>query len=101
MRAIGFGIVLSVVAAASSAGAETSSEVASRLFAEGEAAHARGEYAVAARAFDSAFQAVPHAAAAFNAGREWDAAGDELRAAADYDRALGRAELDPKSRAVA
>lgn len=61
---------------------------AAELFRAGSAAYERGDYKAAARAFEEANRQAPAAAAEYNAGLAWQAAGDKLRAAGAYEHAL-------------
>jgi tetratricopeptide (TPR) repeat protein len=75
-------------------GLESNRAAAARLFREGAALFARGEFAAAARAFEASQQEVPRAAPIYNAALAWDAAGDAPRAADDYEAALTRTDLN-------
>jgi tetratricopeptide (TPR) repeat protein len=61
---------------------------AKESFHEASAAMARGEYSLAAAAFEQAAAYVPHPQALLNAADAWEHAGDVARAAEDCDRAL-------------
>ena len=74
---------------------------AARSFKAGRDAYAREDFRAAAAAFDQAYEIAPRAAAAYNGGRAWEAAGDAARAADDYVRALRAADLEPDDRADA
>jgi len=73
---------------------ETNRATAAKLFREGAALFARGEFAAAARAFEASHQVIPRAAPIYNAALAWDAADDAPRAADDYEAALTRTDLD-------
>lgn len=62
--------------------------VAAQFFRAGRAAYDRGEYRAAALAFNEAYRRVPKAAAIYDAGRAWEAAGENERAADSFARAL-------------
>jgi hypothetical protein len=66
---------------------------AAGLFRAGSAAYEHGDYQAAARAFEEANRVAPAAAAEYNAGLAWEAAGQKLDAAADYQRALSAGGL--------
>lgn len=87
-----------VMAMASPARAENE---AARQFSAGTAAFDRGEFVVAARAFDAADAIAPAAAAVFNAARAWQEAGDRPRAADRWARFLDAAPADVTERATA
>lgn len=74
---------------------------AARRFSAGTAAFERGEFVVAARAFDAADAIAPAAAAVFNAARAWQEAGDRPRAADRWARFLDAAPPDVTERATA
>lgn len=70
---------------------------AGALFHDGEAAYARRDYRVAGEAFEAAYREAPSGAAMYAAGLAWEAGGDAVHAANDYERAaaqggLGKAE---------
>jgi hypothetical protein len=87
-----------VMATASPARAENE---AARQFSAGTAAFDRGEFVVAARAFDAADAIAPAPAAVFNAARAWQEAGDRPRAADRWARFLDAAPPDVTERATA
>jgi len=72
---------------------------AARAFQTGSQAYARGDFRVAAAAFDEAYRIDPRGAAAYDAGLAWEAAGEGARAADDYARALRSADLGTVERA--
>jgi tetratricopeptide (TPR) repeat protein len=74
---------------------------AARSFQTGSQAYARGEFRAAAAAFDQAYGIAPRGAAAYNGGLAWEAAGELVRAADDYARALRTADLGTAERADA
>ena len=80
------------ISAASPARADETS--AAEAFRAGTAAYARGEYRAAALAFEAAFHEQPHAAALYNAGQSWAAAGAPPGAAAASAAALRASGLD-------
>lgn len=92
VEALGFCVVLGSIGATSPARADEAS--AAETFRAGTAAYARGEYRAAALAFEAAFHEQPHAAALYNAGRSWAAAGAQPRAADAYAAALRESGLD-------
>lgn len=92
VAALGFCAVLASLGATSPARADEAS--AAETFRAGTAAYARGEYRAAALAFEAAFHEQPHAAALYNAGRSWAAAGAQPRAADAYAAALQASGLD-------
>ena len=73
---------------AANAPAQDNKTLAREKFSEATAAHARGEYAEAARLFEEAHRLAPAAGAKFNAGIAWDQAGELPRAADAYELAL-------------
>lgn len=92
VEALGFCVVLGLLGVTSPARADEAS--AAETFRAGTAAYARGEYRAAALAFEAAFHEQPHAAALYNAGRSWAAAGAQPRAADAYAAALRASGLD-------
>ncbi len=92
VEALGFCVVLGLLGVTSPARADEAS--AAETFRAGTAAYARGEYRAAALAFEAAFHEQPHAAALYNAGRSWAAAGAQSRAADAYAAALRASGLD-------
>ncbi len=74
---------------------------AARSFQMGSQAYAHGEFRAAAAAFDQAYGIAPRGAAAYNGGLAWEAAGELVRAADDYARALRTADLGSAERADA
>jgi hypothetical protein len=72
---------------------------AARAFQAGSQAYAKGDFRVAAAAFDEAYRIAPRGAAAYDAGLAWEAAGEGARAADDYARALRSADLGTVERA--
>ncbi len=67
---------------------------AAQFFRAGLAAYERHEYRAAALAFEEAFRRAPRAAAMYNAGRGWEAAGDRARAADAFALALAQGDLE-------
>lgn len=74
---------------------------AARSFQTGSQAYAHGDFRAAAAAFDQAYGIAPRGAAAYNGGLAWEAAGELVRAADDYARALRSADLGTAERADA
>lgn len=74
---------------------------AQEWFETGQRAYARGQYAVAARAFESAYEAAPHGGALFAAAVAWDKDGSAVRAADDYAGALDSGQLPEDKREIA
>lgn len=72
---------------------EPATDSAADLFRAGQAAHARGDHAAAARAFLEAHRRVPSGRAIYNAGRSFEAAGDRPAAANAYAAALDEPDL--------
>ncbi len=81
--------------------AEAQSEEASQLFRAARSAYDAGEFDAAARAFESANELVPSAAALYNAGVSWREAGEVVRAADAFERALSGGVLTPDQAADA
>ncbi len=73
---------------------------AAQFFRAGRAAYERKEYRAAALAFLEAYRRAPRAAAAYNAGRAWEAAGEPELGADAFARAL-EGELGPEDTAYA
>lgn len=73
-------------------------DAARRLFEQGEQAYAVHDYVLAAKAFEDAFQIVPHYAALWNAARSSHRAGDGARAANGYAQYLQLAPADAPDR---
>lgn len=67
---------------------------ARQKFAEGRAAHDRGDFKTAAELFEEAHRIAPHASVKFNAAIAWDHAGDLPRAADAYEAALDLGGLE-------
>ena len=97
--AVGLCVALALSGATGDARADETS--ATEAFRAGEAAYARGEYRAAALSFEAAFREQPHAAALYNAGRSWGAAGALPRAADAYAAALRASGLDAAQEADA
>ena len=74
---------------------------AARSFQTGSEAYQRKDFRTAARAFDEAYRIAPRGAAAYNAGLAWEGAGERIRAADDYTRALEASDLGAAERADA
>jgi len=74
---------------------------AERLFVQAGAAYKRGDFLVAAEAFEAAFREEPAGAALYNAGLAWQSAREPGRAADAYTRALEIGGLDPPEQADA
>jgi hypothetical protein len=74
---------------------------AARLFQEGAAAYARGDFRAAALSFEEAYRRAPRGATMYDAGVAWAQAKDWERAADDFETAISDAELDPKHAADA
>lgn len=83
LSVLGALLVLSVALPASA-----DKEQAAARFREAQAAYDAGDYATAARAFERAYSAEPHAAALYNAGVAWAVADKPARAASALERAL-------------
>jgi hypothetical protein len=92
--ALGAALTAASPAAADPAAAE-------RLFTQASAAYKRGDFLVAAEAFEAAFREEPAGAALYNAGLSWQAAGEIGRAADDYARALELGGLSARDQADA
>lgn len=91
MRARHAALALVVVLAGAPARAQESKDaatVAAQFFRAGRAAYDRGEYRAAALAFTEAYRRAPKAAAIYDAGRSWEAAGEKELAADSFARAL-------------
>jgi hypothetical protein len=67
-------------------------------FLEGQRAFESGDYLLAARAFESAYQLEPHPDVLWNAARAWDRAGEIARAANRYERYLREAPAGARDR---
>jgi len=74
---------------------------AARSFEAGSEAYQRKDFRGAARAFDEAYRIAPRGAAAYNAGLAWEGAGERIRAADEYARALEASDLGAAERADA
>jgi hypothetical protein len=66
---------------------------AAAAYKEGTAAFARGAFAEAAVAFETAFAEDPRGASAYNAALAWQNAPADARAADDFDRAIAAGDL--------
>ncbi|MEM9071202.1 MAG: hypothetical protein AAGE52_22010 [Myxococcota bacterium] len=74
---------------------------ASQLFRAAVAAHAQGDFAAAARAFEAAHALVPSGAAIYNAAVSWDAGGNRGRAVDAFAWSLSIGGLSDEQRARA
>ena len=91
MRARYAALAVVIVFAGATARAQESKDaatVAAQFFRAGRAAYDRGEYRAAALAFTEAYRRAPKAAAIYDAGRSWEAAGENELAADSFARAL-------------
>jgi hypothetical protein len=70
-------------------------------FQKGQRAFQAEDFKTAAKAFEAAYAAKPHHDALFNAGRSWQRAGDEIRAANLLERYLREAPADARDRGLA
>jgi hypothetical protein len=95
LAATAFLLALSALVARAHADEEHDS--AAELFRRGLEAAAHKDYAVAARAFESAQRKSPHPVTAFNAGLAWQAGGEKARAADDFALALSTGLADPQA----
>lgn len=68
---------------------------AKEIFAEAQAAFARGDFVAAASAFEETARIQPHPAPLMNAAEAWERAGQPVRAAEDCDRVLAMPDLAP------
>ncbi|MBK8937108.1 MAG: hypothetical protein IPM79_05565 [Polyangiaceae bacterium] len=71
---------------------------AERLFLEGEAAFARGDFTLAGRSFEAANELDAQPTSLFNAARSWERAGEPQRAANLYRRFVDGAPPDTPNR---
>lgn len=71
---------------------------AERLFLDGEAAFARGDFTLAGRSFEEANQLDPQPTSLFNGARSWERAGEPARAANLYRRFLDGAPPETPNR---
>lgn len=71
---------------------------AEQLFSDGQAAFESGDFRRAAASFEAAYEAKHHPAVLWNAARSWQKAGEELRAATDFDRYLRGTAADAPHR---
>jgi hypothetical protein len=69
---------------------------AAQLFREGSNAYERGDYMIAARAFEEAHREDARGATIYNAGLAWEAAGEKARAADAYQISLGASDMPPE-----
>ena len=92
--------VLLFVREARADGSNTDS-TAAQFFRAGLAAYERHEYRAAALAFEEAYHRLPRAAAIYNAGRCWEAAGDAALSADAFAVALAGQDLDEHDAEVA
>jgi hypothetical protein len=92
--AVGLALTLGALGAADIAQAQSSSQTAADQDREGREAFSRGEFAVAARAFEEASRLDPHSATRYNAALAWDQAHELARAADAYEMALAEGDLD-------
>lgn len=89
------------LAGSAHAAPQADSKRAAQSFAVGKSAFARGEYSVAAAAFEQASQYSPHPAPLLNAAEAWELAGNPVRAAEMCDRVFDIENLDDKFRQAA
>ena len=94
-RVAALAVVLCAVTSEPTAFAQSEEATAAQFFRAGLAAYDRREYRAAALAFEEAYAHVPRGAAIYNAGRAWEAAGEQARAADAFAAALARGDLDP------
>ena len=81
-------ILLFAITLASTARADDREARATQSFRRGAAAYAKGDFLVAAQAFEEANTILPAGAALYNAGLAWAGAHEDLRAAVDFAIAL-------------
>jgi hypothetical protein len=81
--------------------AQDDPQAARQWFELAQKAYQRGDYRVAAEAFETAHAKAPHGGASFAAGLAWDKAGERGRAADALSAALSSGELPNDKRAVA
>jgi hypothetical protein len=86
-------LALAIILASGSALADRSK--AAVAYKEGTAAFARGAFAEAAAAFESAFAEDPRGASVYNAALAWQSAHADARAADDFERAVAAGDLRP------
>jgi hypothetical protein len=92
---------LAAMVAPSEARGDDAKAQAARSFQTGSEAYQRKDFRGAGRAFDDAYRIAPRGAAAYNAGLAWEGAGERIRAADEYTRALEASDLGPAERADA
>jgi hypothetical protein len=90
-RALALGLAITLVAGRAIADRGE----AAAAYKEGTAAFARGAYADAATAFETAFAEDPRGASAYNAALAWQSALADARAADDFVRAIAAGDLRP------
>jgi hypothetical protein len=101
-RAAALALIVALAALARRASAQADEDpAAAQFFRAGLAAYERHEYRAAALAFEEADRHIPRAAAMYNAGRAWQAAGDAARAADAFAAALSGADLQKDDEARA
>lgn len=94
-------VVLSLSGVAAAGPQQADPKRAAQSFAVGKGAYARGEFAVAAAAFEQASFYSPHPAPLLNAAEAWELAGNYARSALACDRVLELEGLEPKFRQAA
>lgn len=104
-RVLGAALLLSAVASAPMAFAQTRStataeerKLAAKDFAEGDRQFKEGDYRGAALSYERAYHRVPHHSALWNAARSWHRAGELAKAANLYAQYLREAPLNARDR---
>ncbi len=87
--ALGFAVPLVLFAPA----AQATDAAAAEAFKAGASAYQKGDFRNAAASFERAYRESPRAAAIYNAGLAWEAAGESPRAADAYTAALDAGDL--------
>lgn len=90
-------VVMTVAPGVALAGPDAD-RTAARHFAEGQKAFSAGDYPHAGDEFEAAYRDKPHYAPLWNAGRSWQRAGDEIRAANVFAHYLREAPPDAPDR---
>jgi hypothetical protein len=92
-------VLLALLAVPKMAVADTTEDKrAEQLFTEGQAAFEAGDFRRAASSFEAAYATKHHPAVLWNAARSWQRAGEELRAAIEFDRYLRVTGADAPNR---
>jgi hypothetical protein len=86
-------VTATLVSTAGHALAEEPRRLAAERFQNGESAALQGNHRGAALSYEASYDVVPTAEAAYNAAREWEAAGESGRAADDYEIAVEKTDL--------